>query len=209
MPAILKSIVLLICASSLYSKVLVEVDFGERGNTQKIAETSLIDQFQKSVQDFNATEKFTEFKGSVSKIADASLNANRCEQNITRDFIPILTLSKNYYTPDGRIVGKAGDKINPLKNTPLEIDFTKIIVFDGMDKKHIDYVKKICAAEKRCNLFLNNGNSLEIEKNHGMLASPMPRVLANSIDLRCSMSIYEKNGEQFRIQEVEFTEQKQ
>lgn len=202
MRAILKLVIFFLTTLALDAKVQVEVDFGERGNAQKITEKSIKDQFNAGLKDFNASEKYSEFKNSIPKIAMASTNIQQCESNTTRIFEPGMTLSKDYFTPDGRIVGKTGEKINPLKNLLNAGFLSKIVIFDGTDSEQISYVKTLCSFGEKCSLFISNGNAMEIEKELNITTSPIPKLLAESLDVRCSLSVYEVQNTHFLIKQL-------
>lgn len=184
------------------AKVSVAVDFGTLGNTQTISEQSIKEQFSLSLQDFNATEKKNQFVESLSKIGDANLGLQNCDRNITRTFSPGITLSKDYFSPDGRIYAKAGQRINPLLKVPYGAIKSKIVVMNGDSNKHIEYARFLCPKGTPCTIFLNSGNVDYVQNAIGLFASPLPKTFAKTIDAKCAMSVIEAKGTVFEIHEI-------
>lgn len=205
MRIVLKLVLFFLTTLTLDAKVQVEVDFGERGNVQNIAEKSIKEQFEASMKDFNASKKSVEFQNSIPRVAEASVKLPLCETNNTRDFEPGMTLSKDYFTPDGRVIGKKGDRINPLKNMYNKGLLSKIVVFDAKNHEQITYVKKLCPQREKCNLFISNGNAFDLEINFGIIAAPIPKLLAESLDTKCSLSIYEVIDTHFLVKQISFS----
>jgi hypothetical protein len=175
------------------------IDFGERGNTQEITEPSLKAKLSEALHDFNATKKKEEFKSSIHAVGDAVLHLPGCDRNTTRKVIPQTTLTKDYYTPDGRVIAKKGTNINPIskfKGTKQP----KIVIFDANSTEQIKYVKSICK-EGGCILGLNQGNSFTLNDAYDLQAYPLPKMLTDILTARCSLSVYEIDGEQYRISE--------
>lgn len=180
------------------------IDFGERGNTQEIAEPSLKTKFMTALKDFNATQKQEEFKNSVHAIGNAVLNFPICDKNATRMVTPQTTLTKDYYTPDGRVIAKKGTNINPISKFKGTIQ-PKIVIFDGNSTKQIEYVKALCVGGN-CVLGLNQGNSFTLNETYGLQAYPLPKMMTDILSAKCSLSVYEIVGEQYRITEVRLEE---
>lgn len=187
-------------AIPLYAEL---VDFGERGNTVVIAEPSLKEQFNSSIRDFNASQKQKDFKDSIYKAGDGKLNLPDCEKNATRILYPTKILSKNYFTPDGRILAKKGDVYNFLKKT-IGLFTPKMIILNANDEPQVEYIKKICRTGE-CIVWLSNGNSFDFEKQTGLNGYPLPEVNAEILKAQCSLSIYDTKGDHFLITELAIT----
>lgn len=192
--------------ASLYAKVTVAVDFGIQGHTESVDEKSFQKKFETAFKDMNMTAKFEDFKASIPRVADSHINLHECDENITRYYSPGITLTKNYYFPDGSIAAKKGQRINPLDNLPDGIPMSRIVMLDGTKKQQINYVKHLCPAGK-CTVFITSGNSFDIEKKYGLHTDPIPLPYLQVFDTKCTLSIIDAVNKNFKIKEISLKEE--
>lgn len=181
------------------------IDFGERGNTQKITEPSFKEQFMSSLKDFNATEKKEEFLLSINKVGDGTLNLPECDNNTSHEVYVGKTLLRDYFTPDGRLIAKKGTSLNPLSKF-VGTKQPMIVIFDSASSNQVDYIKSICA-EQKCILAINKGNSFDMEKKYNMQAFPLPGPMGDVLQARCSLSVYDMDGDHYRVTELNLRKQ--
>ncbi len=205
-PATILIFISTLMSVSIFAKVSVDVDFGLKGNTQQILEKSPKEDFETALKDFNATAKKKEFVDSIRNVATANIELKECDNNLTRIYSPGMTLTKNYYSPDGKIVAKKGQRINPLDNTPVGTSMPQIVVIDGTKIKQIEYVGKRCS-DGKCVVFITRGNSFDIEEKYGIHTDPIPLPFLNVIGAKCSLSVINAKNKQLEIQEVSLKEE--
>lgn len=186
------------------AKIKVENDLGTQGNVHVIAEESMQDQINKAMEKFDGAEKKNEFVKSIDEVFKGSVALSECDSNKTIEFEPGITLTKNYYTPDGRVLASAGDKINPLEKIPNISFFPKIVIFNGDVDEQIEFAKNACD-KKRCVYFLNKGDSREVYEKHGLDVFPIPKAMIDSVGVKCSLSIVEAKNKNLVVSEYKLT----
>lgn len=112
---------------------------------------------------------------------------------------PIYTLDQNLTDSEGKILYKAGTKVNPLAYRPL----TKALCFaDGSDNEQIEWVVKKCGSEIKNKLILVSGNLSEISKRfkrrfffdqHGFLSK--------KLDLQAIPAVVRQRGSGLYVEE--------
>ena len=77
----------------------------------------------------------------------------------------MYTLEKDITDADGKILFKAGTKVNPLEVKPL----TKTLCFiDGDDPEQVTWLETYCGKDARNKLILVNGDYLAVTEKTGM-----------------------------------------
>lgn len=167
-------------------------DFGIVGPTQNITEEGFIKQLNKAILDVNTTKLGDDFKRDYKNVATVNLSYPQCDNNLSITFEPGIILAKNQYTPDGRLIAKAGEKINPLKYVPLHLAVPTIAIIDATNKRELDFVKKQCA-NKRCVVFTTKGNSIDLSEQN-LTIYPAQEEYIKSFQVNCTVTLIERTG---------------
>ncbi|WP_247687596.1 type-F conjugative transfer system protein TraW [Pseudoalteromonas luteoviolacea] len=78
---------------------------------------------------------------------------------------PVYTLEKDLTDADGKVLFKAGTKVNPLEVKPL----SKMLCFiDGDDPDQVVWLKTYCAQDIRNKMILVGGDYLAVSEQMGM-----------------------------------------
>ncbi|MEM9838014.1 MAG: type-F conjugative transfer system protein TraW [Pseudomonadota bacterium] len=134
------------CAASLaLSSEAAAKDLGRRGEVFPVIETDLFAEIAGRFARLEAAGEVDRINRRLAERAMASAERPPAVPGIARTaeprrwtYDPTITLARDIVTPDGTVLGRAGDSFNPLDHTPLH---QSLVFFDGDDPEQIAWVK--------------------------------------------------------------------
>jgi len=115
-------------------------DLGQRGVVFGIAEPDMIEEMQRRMHEYDwAKEKQQAIDNFWASQKD-SVSLPTAETNSERIIDTSVVSSQDIYHPDGRLIVKKGQKINPQTIMPMRHAY---ILFDATNKKQVEIAKKV------------------------------------------------------------------
>lgn len=157
-------LVLLVLAA--YPKKAFSKDFGTIGNTFEIKEESFLEMIQRKLAQLDLQkeqEKMTEQAKKSASEPRPVFGITKAKQN--RDFIfdPTEVVKKDIKYPNGKIMHKAGTRVNPLDH----MDFDRKLYFiDASDESQIKWLKNALKqkSEEQKMVILVKGRIFDLEE---------------------------------------------
>jgi len=177
-------------------------DFGVWGSTFNIIEEPFVKMIQRKLVNVDV-EKYQ--NDMVLKTREKVKNPpavkgiSKTENDREFYFDPTYTLKENAVLPDGKILYKAGTKVNPLDHMDLD---RRLIFIDGRDNEQIDWLVQM---EKSPNdrIILTAGKILDLEKNLGIkLYFDQSAELTTKFGIKHVPAIVMQAGKLLKINEV-------
>ena len=142
------------------------IDIGTYGPTFKVEEENMIFHLKNKLQKLESEGKLEDLKNQWKEKITNTFKKPQAVQNIThtktpRSFKhdPSLVIGNDIKTPDGKVLAKKGDKINPLHTLKPQKGF---LFIDGDDETHVEFAKKHL---HNFEVVLVNGSPLEVEEH--------------------------------------------
>lgn len=148
---------------------VVAKDFGSVGNSFEIKEESFLEMIQRKLAKLDLRqeqEKMTQKATESAKEPKAVLSIKRASKNRNFIFDPTEILKKDIKYPNGKVMHKAGTKINPLDS----ISFDKELYFiDGSDRAQVKWLKSRLnqVKKKEKKIILVKGRIFDLEEEFG------------------------------------------
>jgi conjugal transfer pilus assembly protein TraW len=115
-------------------------DLGQRGTIFGIAEPDMIEEMQRRMHEYDwAKEKQHAIDNFWANQKD-SVSLPTAQKNSERNIDTSVVSSQDIYHPDGRLIVKKGQKINPQAIMPMRHAY---ILFDATNKKQVEIAKKV------------------------------------------------------------------
>ncbi|NOS75231.1 MAG: hypothetical protein HOP36_12005 [Methyloglobulus sp.] len=115
-------------------------DLGQRGAIFGIVEPDMIEEMQRRMREYDwAKEKQHAIDNFWASQKD-SVSLPTAEKNRERLIDTSVVSSQDIYHPDGRLIVKKGQKINPQAIMPMRHAY---ILFDATSKKQVEVAKKV------------------------------------------------------------------
>ncbi len=137
-------------------------DLGVHGHTFPIAEEDLLCYLKNKLGQLNPNEQVAleeklhqQYVKSIENPVAHPLPAATSYRSY--EFDPTITLSKDIYNQQGKILGAKGSQFNPLKMLPLQ---QELLFFDSTQEKQLKWAKQHPLAK----WILVKGNPLELEQ---------------------------------------------
>ena len=120
-------------------------NLGVHGHLFEIAEPDLLSQIEEKLSEMEQSGEVAQHQKKLLKSAPEKIKIpkpiegiNRASKTRTFTYDPTLTLPYDLKDLKGRVVHKAGTKVNPLHLKPLTKD---LVFFDGSDEKQVQWVE--------------------------------------------------------------------
>ncbi|WP_031555817.1 type-F conjugative transfer system protein TraW [Parvularcula oceani] len=144
-------------------------DLGVRGQTFPVTEPDL---FEEIAAKFAAMEASGEVDAVNRRLKERALASAERPPRIASvsatteprafHFDPTVTLNADITTPNGQVIGRAGQRFNPLDYTPMR---QRMIFFDGDDAAQVAWAKEeMAAAETLVSPILIGGPVLDLTR---------------------------------------------
>lgn len=146
-------------------------DLGVIGNTHPIIERDLIEVIHERIQEKTESGELGDLHDGMTNNAKGyakrplGVDLPRAEEYRAVEVSPLYTLEKDITDAEGKVLFKAGTKVNPLEIKPL----TKTLCFiNGDDPDQVAWLKHFCAKDIRNKMILVNGDYLAVTEELGM-----------------------------------------
>jgi conjugal transfer pilus assembly protein TraW len=113
-------------------------DYGQRGPIYGILEPDMIEEIQRRAANVDWEKQKTEAIANFWKKQD-EFNLRPAEKTRERTVDMTIVSTQDIFHPDGRLIIKKGDRINPQAMMPMRHAY---IIFDATSKKQVEIAKK-------------------------------------------------------------------
>lgn len=180
-------------------------DLGVIGKTYPIIENNLIETIHKRLASKQKNGELDEIHNGMKQRAKNYVSRptgvflKRATEYRAVEINPVYTLDKDIFDADGKLLFKAGTKVNPLEIKPL----TKILCFiDGDDKEQVLWLKKYCSKDVRNKMILVNGDYAKASKEMGMrLYFDQRGYLVNRFGIKSVPAVVRQSGKALYVEE--------
>jgi len=115
-------------------------DLGQRGPVFDIAEPDMIEEMQRRMTEFDWEKEKKHALDNFWAQQKDSVNLPVAEKNRERRIDTSIVSTQDIFHPDGRLIIKKGQTINPQALMPMRHAY---ILFDATNKKQVEIAKKI------------------------------------------------------------------
>ena len=115
-------------------------DLGQRGPVFDIAEPDMIEEMQRRMSEFDWEKEKKHALDNFWAQQKDSVNLPVAEKNRERRIDTSIVSTQDIFHPDGRLIIKKGQTINPQALMPMRHAY---ILFDATNKRQVEIVKKI------------------------------------------------------------------
>jgi conjugal transfer pilus assembly protein TraW len=175
-------------------------DLGDRGMTFSILEEGFIQMIERRLNKLDIKKEQEKIQAKIIKQAinpkGKSVPRTKKQRSFTYD--PTFVLNQDVILPDGQVVYKKGDKVNPLEVTPLD---KKLIFIDGNDTGQIEWFKKQNVAnEDKVILISGSPNALSKEL-HRPVYFDQSAEMTNKFGINQVPAVLKQEGNLLRVEE--------
>lgn len=198
---------LLILSIILHANIATAKEFSVQGSSYAISEQPFIEMIEERLQSVDIDQE----RIKMQQKAQNSVNNPKPVKNIQHAtehrsylFDPTYTLQKDIILPCGKLLHKAGTKVNPLDH--IEFD-RRLIFIDGDDRDHISWLNNLLneTSDKRLEerVILVKGGPLKLKEELDMdIYFDQAGVLTKQFGIRGVPAIVIQEGKQLRIEEL-------
>jgi conjugal transfer pilus assembly protein TraW len=199
---------LIACAVSLtLSSEVAAQDLGVRGPLFEIEEPSLFEVIAEKYRALEASGEAARMKEQLRERTLAKVHRPKPVEGIQRTekprswrFDPSITLARDITLPDGRTLGRRGEKINPLHHTPMA---QSLVFFDGDDEDQRAWARSLTLGDSLINPILVNGPVIELSRDwKRQLFFDQGGVLATRFGITQVPARVTRDGDHLLIEEV-------
>jgi conjugal transfer pilus assembly protein TraW len=115
-------------------------DLGQKGSVFGIAEPDMIEEMQRRMAEFDWEKEKKHAIDNFWAHQRDSVSLPVAEKNRERRIDTSIVSTQDIFHPDGRLIFKKGQKINPQAILPMRHTY---ILFDATDKRQVEIAKKI------------------------------------------------------------------
>lgn len=179
-------------------------DFGQMGNVFLIKEEGFLSMINARLKEVNIELEQEKMTQSVKeKIENPTPEGSVTKTLLSREFSfdPTCVLSEDVILPCGKVILKAGSKVNPLDH----MDFDRVLFFvDSKDRSQIRWLKsQILNATKLVRVILVRGNPRKLAEELGInVYFDQFGELVQKFDIRHVPAFMEQDGRVMKITEV-------
>lgn len=198
---IVASIILMPGSGGIYAK-----DYGVHGRSFEISEEGFLAMVQRKLGQLDI-KKHQQRMQDIAKQRIAEpvpvLGITRAQKARSFTFDPTCTLMEDARLPDGRVLYKAGTKVNPFDY--MELD-KKLVLIDGRDKEQVRWFKDEQAKGKiklEDKLILVAGRPFDLEKElERAVYFDQSAVITDKLMIRQVPAIVQQQDKLLKIQEI-------
>lgn len=186
-------------------------DLGQRGAVFEIAEPDMIEEMQRRMKEFDWQKEKQHAIDNFWATQKDSVSLPVAEKNSERHINMTIVSTKDIFHPDGRLIIKKGQSINPQALLPMRHVY---IVFDATDKKQVEIAKKVgdemLAKEKPVVYMFTKMNTDKgwehYNKTTELMNAPIYKLNKTIVDrfhLQALPSIIEGSGDGVLVKEID------
>ncbi len=191
----------IVYAAPVKEKPLI-IDYGVHGHLFTIAEKSLLDEILEKLEEAKVNGKLAElnekFKLKVKeKISNPTPVKHIKKADVTKTWTYDATYNQDKDIKDssGKVIVKAGTKVNPLEQVSWG---DPLIFIDGLDPKQIEW-----ALEKKGKIVLINGSPIELSKKYSrVIYFDQAGILTKHFNIKFVPAVVEQDDKLLRVTEV-------
>jgi conjugal transfer pilus assembly protein TraW len=183
-------------------------DLGRYGDTAEIAERDLIEEMHERVREHDWEQTAENAKQSYWDNRTA-INLTPAEEGSVRYLTPSMRVTQDITTPDGTVIARKGQVINPLETLPSRLF---LVIFDQADSEQAKKAREVAdrAADEGFRPMLITTRLADesfdgIGKAEKALGYPIYLLQDNvrqRFQLRHTITTVNQEGNQFRIEEL-------
>lgn len=145
----------------------VAKDFGVEGHTFEIEEEDMLKVIERQLVKVDTDKLNNEMRektrGYVERPTEVK-GITLAKESRTFYFDPTYTLDHNVTNHEGRVIHKAGTKVNPLEYIPLR---EALLFIDGDNNKNVEYALQLRKArEEKLKIVLVKGSPIQMQNKH-------------------------------------------
>lgn len=186
-------------------------DLGTVGKTWPIEEPDLFTQIATKLEEYQRSGRLSELNEHFAQRANASIEHPTRVIGISRTTIPrvfyhdpSITIQQDIITPDGQVLARKGDQLNPLDHIPMN---QHLLFFDGNDSEQLSWAKEqlnFSDHQLQISLILIDGSAIELSKQwEQQIFFDQQGVLTTRFEIRQVPASVSRDGNLLRIEEVE------
>ncbi len=199
----------------LYSSALVAKDLGTQGPVYPIKEQDALEWIAQRLNQMDKSGEILRHQEKLKNQAVSSIKRPKPVKNITKTKVPrtfehdvSFVVPYDIKTPEGKIIRKAGEIINPLSMNNMSSFNKKVLIFiDGDDLSQVTWglkqYKNMTQSHKLAKLILINGPVTDLmEKYQVRFYFDQNGKLTHHFKIQQVPAIVEQKGEILVISEV-------
>jgi conjugal transfer pilus assembly protein TraW len=199
----------------LYSNVLSAKDLGAQGPIYDIKEQDALEWIEQRLNQMDKSGEIQRHQEKLKKQALFSIRNPKAVKNISKATVSrqyeqdlSFVLSYDIKTPEGKIIHRAGDIINPLRLNNIAVENNKALIFiDGEDVSQLTWAlkqqKKRASNNMLSKLVLTNGSATDLMEHHQIrFYFDQAGKLVNHFKIKHVPAIVEQKGDKLIISEV-------
>lgn len=207
----------------IFSASVLGVEFGKQAATYEVAEEGFVSMIKSRLASIDLQQYQEEMLRKAKKqvLEPAPVLGIRATSE-PREFWydPSFVVSEDIKLPDGKVLYKAGTKVNPLDH----IDFDRELIFiDGRDEKQVAWLRERLEEQKKVQknnqdqkgwgnssqsnletrIILTGGKILELQEDMGRtLYFDQAGELTSKFDIKQVPALVVQNGKKLKISEI-------
>lgn len=176
-------------------------DFGVEGHIYEIAEEDILKFIEKKLAEVDLEKLNNEMKNKTSNYAERPRSVESIT-NAKKDKVlyydPTYILQHDIRDHEGKVIHKAGSKVNPLSHIHLRED---LIFIDGDNKDQIELALKLRESKQgKAKIILIKGSPLVLQKKHKVwIYFDQSGVITKKLGITEIPAIVEQEGLKLRI----------
>ena len=201
-----RMLALWVASSSVICPTMAEeriVDLGQHGSLFEIMEEDMLDYLMKRLHALKASGKLQEIEdGLKNKAKEKVINptpvANLSETRVERSFIhdPSLIVDEDIKDHEGRLIARAGQRVNPLQHLSLS---RGMVFIDGTKEKQVDWAIQ---NQDKYKIVLTNGSPLKRQEQFGTkFYFDQGGIITKRYGIRHVPACFEQEGDFLRVTE--------
>ena len=194
----------MVCALALTAGPAAAKDLGVYGTVWPVAEPDLLDEIETRLGNMKASGELSRMHSEAAERARERIEAPPRVAGIRparfiriRRFDPSVTIERDVFSADGKLIAARGTRINPLEKHPLTRD---LLFIDATRPVEVAWALR---REKPSVIVLLAGRPLELMRTHGRtFFYDQGGRLARRFGLSATPSVISASGSVLRITEV-------
>jgi len=186
-------------------------DLGQRGPVFRILEPDMIEEMQRRMAEYDWDKEKQHAMDNFWANQQDTANLAVAEKNTERRIDMSIVSSKDIFHPDGRLIIKKGQKINPQTILPMRHAY---ILFDATNKKQVEIAKRVgdaLLAKQKPVVYLFSKMNTEKGWDHynqttGLMNAPIYKLNKTIIErfkIQALPSVVEGQGDLILVREID------
>lgn len=185
------------------------VDFGKRGMSFGVKEESFVAMMIRKLKNLDLEKENKKMQALARErvenpVAVEGIKPAKEDRSFYYD--PTYTLEEDVLLPCGKVLHKAGTKVNPLDHMDLE---RRLLIVDGREEKQIEWLRKVLSKDSEIDskvedrIILIGGSVFKLQEELGMqVYFDQMGELITRFGIRATPAIAVQEGKMLKIEEV-------